>query len=78
MLTILSGVIIVIWLGMQARKVKKNDFTFTETQSLYNNNQSYNISQNDFVLAVNLSTSNQTAFPGDLSQYISTVYMQFN
>jgi len=76
-LTILSGVIIVIWLGMQAWKVHKNEFTFTETQSL-KNETSYNITQNDFLLAVNLSTSNQTAFPGDLSQYISTVYMQFN
>ena len=76
-LTILSGMIIVIWLGMQALKVKKNDFTFTETQSLYSDAQAYNMTPNDFVLAVNVYVTNTTVFPGNMSQYISTVYMQF-
>jgi len=56
----------------------QNDFTFTQTQSLYNDDEPYNIGQNDFVLAVNVSTTNQTIFPGDMSQYLSTVYMQLN
>jgi hypothetical protein len=74
-LSIISGVIIIIWLGMQALQVKHVNFTFTETQSLMDDNMTYYINQTDFVAATMVKTTDPVYFSGNLSQYVATVYV---
>jgi hypothetical protein len=75
-LSIISGVIIIIWLGLQALQVKHVNFTFTETQSLMDDSTIYYVNQTDFVAATMVKTTDPNYFSGNFSQYVATVYVQ--
>jgi len=60
---------------MQGWTVYQDDFTFKETQSMYDNSEVYDITD-QFQLAVKVMNTTNNTLPGDMSQYIATVYMQ--
>lgn len=77
LLTLISGVIIIIWLGMQALQVKHVNFTFSETQELIETDYTYYVNQTDFVAATMVKTTDNVTFnETTLSLYVATVYAQ--
>lgn len=80
MLTIISGMIILIWLIVQVIHVLELSYHMTWSQKLASPDPSepvyFAIDQQNLTIANSFATTNTTALPGDLRQYVDTVYAQ--
>jgi len=79
-LTILSTLLILVWLSTEIVKVVDRKHTITSTQELNStagvDNTPWNMTTSQFLMANWLLTTNKTLFPNEPESYIGRIYVQ--